>query len=85
MDEFKIKLSRVRNAVQEQNNIAKQMRRLEDEVRKAYNRLDFEVAQKREVKKGYRRQGTTFLPNITACIKRPGLWATLPMPTNVRT
>ena len=51
MDEFKIKLSRVRNAVQEQNNIAKQMRRLEDEVRKAYNRLDFEVAQKREVKK----------------------------------
>lgn len=57
MDEFKIKLSRVRNAVQEQNNIAKQMRRLEDEVRKAYNRLDFEVAQKREVKKRLQAAG----------------------------
>ena len=44
MSEFKIKIPDVRASVQDQNDIAKQMKNLEDEILKIQNSLSFQVS-----------------------------------------
>ncbi len=50
MSEFKIKIPDVRASVQDQNDIAKQMKNLEDEILKIQNSLSFQVAQKERIR-----------------------------------
>lgn len=55
MDEFKVRLSRVRGTVQDQNNIAKQMRGMENDVRRICSGLNMKVAQSEQIKKRLKR------------------------------
>jgi len=57
MSEFKVKIPNVRTTVQDQNNIAKQMKKLEDEIRQVRNGLSFEVAQKERIKQRLKAAG----------------------------
>ncbi len=50
MSEFKVKTSHVRTAVEEQNEIARQMKQLEDEIWQIQNELSFEIAQKQQIR-----------------------------------
>lgn len=50
MSEFKVKTSHIRAAVGEQNEIARQMKQLEDEIWQIQNGLSFEIAQKQQIR-----------------------------------
>lgn len=50
MSEFKVKTGHVRAAANEQNEIARQMKQLEDEIWQIQNGLSFEIAQKQQIR-----------------------------------
>lgn len=54
MSEFKIKSQNVRSAAQDLNNIARQMKGLEDQIRRIQNGLSFEIAQKERIRQRLR-------------------------------
>lgn len=54
MSEFKIKSQNVRSAAQDLNNLARQMKGLEDEIRRIQNGLSFEIAQKERIRQRLR-------------------------------
>lgn len=54
MSEFKIKTQNVQSAVQDLNNIARQIKGMEDQIRKIQNGLSFEIAQKERIRQRLR-------------------------------
>lgn len=50
MSEFKIKISNVRGIIQDQNDIARQIKELEGEIRQVEYGLSFEIAQKERIR-----------------------------------
>lgn len=54
MSEFKIKTQNARSAAQDLNNIARQMKGLEDQIRRIQNGLSFEIAQKERIRQRLR-------------------------------
>lgn len=61
MSEFKVKTSTVRAAAKEQNDIARQMKQLEDEILQIQNGLSFEIAQKQRIRQRLKNTRNTVL------------------------
>ena len=57
MSEFQLKPQKVRTTAQDMNNLARQMRSLEDQIWKVQSGLSFEVAQKERIRQRLRQAG----------------------------